>query len=75
MMRFMVLEPCYVCKLMQGILNFTSPHKRGIRNGPKDLKPIPVIIHCNGTRFILNHTRGRKPSTLLAVNWTENSGP
>ncbi|KAI3733666.1 hypothetical protein L6452_13116 [Arctium lappa] len=24
----------------------TSPHKRGIRNGPKALKPIPVIIRC-----------------------------
>ncbi|XP_016465971.1 uncharacterized protein LOC107788772 isoform X1 [Nicotiana tabacum] len=26
-----------------------SPHKRGIRNGPKALKPIPVIIRCNTT--------------------------
>ncbi|XP_062149891.1 uncharacterized protein LOC133858437 isoform X2 [Alnus glutinosa] len=25
----------------------TSPHKRGIRNGPKALKPIPVIMRCN----------------------------
>ncbi|KAG6708577.1 hypothetical protein I3842_06G087800 [Carya illinoinensis] len=25
-----------------------SPHKRGIRNGPKALKPIPVIIRCKG---------------------------
>ncbi|KAM7269793.1 hypothetical protein ACFE04_025290 [Oxalis oulophora] len=24
----------------------TSPHKRGIRNGPKALKPHPVIIRC-----------------------------
>ncbi|OVA08962.1 Ribosomal protein L32p [Macleaya cordata] len=24
-----------------------SKHKRGIRNGPKALKPIPVIIRCN----------------------------
>ncbi|CAN4122131.1 unnamed protein product [Withania somnifera] len=23
-----------------------SPHKRGIRNGPKALKPVPVIIRC-----------------------------
>ncbi|XP_020216180.1 uncharacterized protein LOC109799933 [Cajanus cajan] len=23
-----------------------SPHKRGIRNGPKALKPIPVIVLC-----------------------------
>ncbi|KAK7274665.1 hypothetical protein RIF29_15762 [Crotalaria pallida] len=23
-----------------------SPHKRGIRNGPKALKPIPVIVQC-----------------------------
>ncbi|XP_055810035.1 uncharacterized protein LOC129880153 [Solanum dulcamara] len=24
----------------------TSPHKRGIRNGPKALKPVPVIMRC-----------------------------
>ncbi|KAL5559877.1 hypothetical protein UlMin_036088 [Ulmus minor] len=24
----------------------TSPHKRGIRNGPKALKPTPVIVRC-----------------------------
>ncbi|CAA7013904.1 unnamed protein product [Microthlaspi erraticum] len=24
----------------------TSKHKRGIRNGPKALKPVPVIIRC-----------------------------
>ncbi|CAK7322581.1 unnamed protein product [Dovyalis caffra] len=24
----------------------TTPHKRGIRNGPKALKPTPVIIRC-----------------------------
>ncbi|KAL6194040.1 PREDICTED: uncharacterized protein LOC101298011 [Fragaria vesca subsp. vesca] len=24
----------------------TTPHKRGIRNGPKALKPVPVIIRC-----------------------------
>ncbi|XP_027347453.1 uncharacterized protein LOC113858867 [Abrus precatorius] len=23
-----------------------SPHKRGIRNGPKALKPVPVIVLC-----------------------------
>ncbi|KAL0421031.1 UNVERIFIED_CONTAM: hypothetical protein Slati_3126000 [Sesamum latifolium] len=23
-----------------------TPHKRGIRNGPKALKPVPVIIRC-----------------------------
>ncbi|XP_049403858.1 uncharacterized protein LOC125867407 [Solanum stenotomum] len=23
-----------------------SPHKRGIRNGPKALKPVPVITRC-----------------------------
>ncbi|KAH6798479.1 Ribosomal L32p protein family [Perilla frutescens var. frutescens] len=23
-----------------------SPHRRGIRNGPKALKPVPVIIKC-----------------------------
>ncbi|CAL5421012.1 unnamed protein product [Camellia sinensis] len=27
-----------------------SPHKRGIRNGPKALKPVPVIIRCNVVR-------------------------
>ncbi|KAM6555917.1 hypothetical protein CsatB_002936 [Cannabis sativa] len=26
----------------------TSPHKRGIRNGPKALKPTPVIVRCRG---------------------------
>ncbi|WOH12604.1 hypothetical protein DCAR_0832110 [Daucus carota subsp. sativus] len=26
--------------------NIVSRHKRGIRNGPKALKPIPVIIRC-----------------------------
>ncbi|WJX63568.1 hypothetical protein P8452_48437 [Trifolium repens] len=26
----------------------TSPHKRGIRNGPKALKPIPVLVLCKG---------------------------
>ncbi|OMO95990.1 Ribosomal protein L32p [Corchorus capsularis] len=26
----------------------TSRHKRGIRNGPRALKPIPVIIRCKG---------------------------
>ncbi|KAK2984293.1 hypothetical protein RJ640_003852 [Escallonia rubra] len=24
----------------------TTPHKKGIRNGPKALKPTPVIIRC-----------------------------
>ncbi|KAK4769764.1 hypothetical protein SAY87_030296 [Trapa incisa] len=24
----------------------TTPHKKGIRNGPKALKPVPVIIRC-----------------------------
>ncbi|CAJ2652496.1 uncharacterized protein LOC123881808 [Trifolium pratense] len=26
----------------------TSPHKRGIRNGPKALKPVPVLVLCKG---------------------------
>ncbi|KAF3665146.1 hypothetical protein FXO37_11164 [Capsicum annuum] len=26
--------------------NRVSPHKRGIRNGPKALKPVPVIMRC-----------------------------
>ncbi|XP_057777267.1 uncharacterized protein LOC130995831 isoform X1 [Salvia miltiorrhiza] len=30
-----------------------SPHRRGIRNGPKALKPVPVIIKCNA-RFAQN---------------------
>ncbi|KAL9424210.1 hypothetical protein AB3S75_036150 [Citrus x aurantiifolia] len=25
-----------------------SRHKRGIRNGPKALKPVPVIVRCKG---------------------------
>ncbi|XP_059655823.1 uncharacterized protein LOC132302853 [Cornus florida] len=25
-----------------------SPHRKGIRNGPKALKPIPVIVRCKG---------------------------
>ncbi|CAI8606471.1 unnamed protein product [Vicia faba] len=25
-----------------------SPHKRGIRNGPKALKPVPVLVLCKG---------------------------
>ncbi|CAM8922233.1 hypothetical protein QQ045_031621 [Rhodiola kirilowii] len=24
----------------------TSPYKRGLRNGPKALKPVPVIVRC-----------------------------
>ncbi|KAM0986357.1 hypothetical protein ACFX13_013795 [Malus domestica] len=30
----------------------TSPHKRGIRNGPKALKPVPVIVRCSFVRDI-----------------------
>ncbi|XP_071717507.1 uncharacterized protein [Rutidosis leptorrhynchoides] len=51
----------------------TSPHKRGIRNGPKALKPIPVIIRCKACgRVKLPHffccsghrdTDGQKDST------------
>ena len=26
----------------------TTPHKRGIRNGPKALKPVPVLVLCKG---------------------------
>ncbi|KAK9941546.1 hypothetical protein M0R45_007250 [Rubus argutus] len=33
-------------KLMAVPKRKTSPHKRGIRNGPKALKPVPVIIRC-----------------------------
>nr|XP_016443771.1 PREDICTED: probable Xaa-Pro aminopeptidase P [Nicotiana tabacum] len=29
--------------------NGVSPHKRGIRNGPKALKPAPVIMRCKPT--------------------------
>ncbi|EXC20013.1 hypothetical protein L484_015690 [Morus notabilis] len=31
-----------------------SPHKRGIRNGPKALKPTPVIIRCNLISYLSN---------------------
>ncbi|WMV27901.1 hypothetical protein MTR67_021286 [Solanum verrucosum] len=31
-----------------------SPHKRGIRNGPKALKPVPVITRCKSTLFHVN---------------------
>ncbi|PNX78752.1 ribosomal L32P protein family, partial [Trifolium pratense] len=30
----------------------TSPHKRGIRNGPKALKPVPVLVLCKGTHLV-----------------------
>ncbi|KAL2520140.1 Ribosomal L32p protein family [Forsythia ovata] len=33
-------------KLMAVPKRKVSPHKRGIRNGPKALKPVPVIIRC-----------------------------
>lgn len=33
-------------KLISNVFVQTSPHKRGIRNGPKALKPTPVIIRC-----------------------------
>ncbi|KAL8142316.1 hypothetical protein V2J09_015348 [Rumex salicifolius] len=46
----------------------TSPHKRGIRNGPKALKPIPVIIRClNCGRIKLPHfycCGGRREGTV-----------
>ncbi|XP_010462963.1 PREDICTED: uncharacterized protein LOC104743601 [Camelina sativa] len=32
-----------------------SKHKRGIRNGPKALKPVPVIIRCSCGRVKLPH--------------------
>ncbi|XP_068646999.1 uncharacterized protein [Aristolochia californica] len=33
-----------------------SRHKKGIRNGPKALKPIPVIVRCKGCgRVKLQH--------------------
>ncbi|GAB2236167.1 hypothetical protein Droror1_Dr00027906 [Drosera rotundifolia] len=32
--------------LLTWTLTQVSRHKRGIRNGPKALKPIPVIIRC-----------------------------
>ncbi|GMH15293.1 hypothetical protein Nepgr_017134 [Nepenthes gracilis] len=44
-----------------------SPHKRGIRNGPKALKPTPVIIRCKSCgRVKLPHfycCSGRKNDT------------
>lgn len=58
-LRFHFLQcqmfPALVCKCLvrneydlYKYLNIlqVSPHKRGIRNGPKALKPIPVIIRC-----------------------------
>ncbi|KAI3812030.1 hypothetical protein L1987_16731 [Smallanthus sonchifolius] len=48
--RFVSDFPFYVnngsMELMAVPKKKTSPHKRGIRNGPKALKPIPVIIRC-----------------------------
>ncbi|KAL2656049.1 hypothetical protein AAZV13_04G099700 [Glycine max] len=36
------------------LLSQVSPHKRGIRNGPKALKPIPVIVLC---KFCCGHVQ------------------
>ncbi|KAL2546733.1 Ribosomal L32p protein family [Forsythia ovata] len=36
-------------KLMAVPKRKVSPHKRGIRNGPKALKPVPVIIRCKNS--------------------------
>ncbi|GAB4829113.1 hypothetical protein Ancab_018776 [Ancistrocladus abbreviatus] len=37
---------CGSMELMAVPKKKVSPHKRGIRNGPKALKPTPVIIRC-----------------------------
>ncbi|XP_048318738.1 uncharacterized protein LOC107428956 isoform X2 [Ziziphus jujuba] len=49
-----------------------SPHKRGIRNGPKALKPIPVIIRCKVCGraklphfFCCSGDRGNTDGTLI----------
>lgn len=34
----------YLCD--SSLLEQVSRHKRGIRNGPKALKPTPVIVRC-----------------------------
>ncbi|KAM5569520.1 hypothetical protein ABKV19_016840 [Rosa sericea] len=39
----------FLCKCLWSLFLYivqTTPHKRGIRNGPKALKPVPVIIRC-----------------------------
>ncbi|KAG5548268.1 hypothetical protein RHGRI_013839 [Rhododendron griersonianum] len=43
-----------------------SPHKRGIRNGPKALKPVPVIIRCkhNGMLWVLG-----RASHIALTGW------
>ncbi|XP_061350388.1 uncharacterized protein LOC133295564 [Gastrolobium bilobum] len=44
----------------------TSPHKRGIRNGPKALKPVPVLVLCKSCgRVRLPHFYccGGRPNT------------
>ncbi|OWM63820.1 uncharacterized protein LOC116213452 [Punica granatum] len=33
-------------ELMAAPKRKVSPHRKGIRNGPKALKPVPVIIRC-----------------------------
>ncbi|KAG5066014.1 hypothetical protein GLYMA_04G115800v4 [Glycine max] len=38
-----------------------SPHKRGIRNGPKALKPIPVIVLCKKSLQVWAHIRDLAP--------------
>ncbi|KAK4595939.1 hypothetical protein RGQ29_014148, partial [Quercus rubra] len=38
--------PSFSMELMAVPKRKVSPHKRGIRNGPKALKPMSVIIRC-----------------------------
>ncbi|KAK7319424.1 hypothetical protein RJT34_04145 [Clitoria ternatea] len=33
-------------------LHIVSPHIGGIRNGPKTLKPVPVLVLCNSYRYV-----------------------
>ncbi|XP_022641853.1 uncharacterized protein LOC106774000 isoform X2 [Vigna radiata var. radiata] len=52
---------------LMGVPNHkVSRHKRGIRNGPKALKPIPVIVLCNlesnGTFYFIACHRCGPPS-------------
>ncbi|KAE9448431.1 hypothetical protein C3L33_19669, partial [Rhododendron williamsianum] len=51
---------------LDNLPNCVSPHKRGIRNGPKALKPVPVIIRCkhNGMLWVLG-----RASHIALTGW------
>ncbi|KAL6642936.1 hypothetical protein ACP70R_021117 [Stipagrostis hirtigluma subsp. patula] len=48
-MELMAVPKKKVIGKYQAILDFTevSKYKKGLRNGPKALKPVPVIVRCN----------------------------